>query len=150
MDKKDAEMLARAICDEQDQRERDSKLVPSQEDILKQSRVRMREQQSRHEEDCRHMTAKQKEVADWAQFLGYLLTLIIIVMFILNQKLLFLIFMAGLAGICLFFRHRTVAKWKAKTWHCKNEKCDTSLWDGALIFLVVITVVCESILMFIF
>lgn len=90
MDKKDAEMLARAICDEQDQRERDSKLFPSQEDILRQSRARMREQQRRHEEDCRHMTAKQKEVADWAQFLGYLLTLIIIVMFILNQKLLFL------------------------------------------------------------
>lgn len=150
MDKKDAEMLARAICDEQDQRERDSKLVPSQEDILRQSRARMREQQRRHEEDCRHMTKEQKNFADWMQFLGYLLTLIIIVMFILNQKLLFLIFMAGLAGICLFFRHRTVVKWKAKTWHCKNEKCDTSLWDGVLIFLVVITVVCESILMFIF
>lgn len=48
MEKKDAEMLARAICDEQDQRERDSKLVPSQEDILRQSRARMREQQRRH------------------------------------------------------------------------------------------------------
>ena len=48
MDKKDAEMLARAICDKQDQRERDSKLVPSQEYLLRQSRARMREQQRRH------------------------------------------------------------------------------------------------------
>lgn len=150
MDKKDVEMLARAICDELDQRERDSKLVPSQEDILKQYRTRLREQERRHNEDCRHMTKEQKDFSDWMQFLGYVISLITIILFFTNQKLLFLIFMAGLAGICLFFRHRTVSKWKAKTWHCKSEKCDTSLWDGALIFPVVITVVCESVLLFLF
>lgn len=96
------------------------------------------------------MTKEQKKTADWMQFLGYLLSLITILLFILDQPLLFLLFATGLAGVCLYFRHRTVKKWKAKSWHCKNEKCDTTLWDGTLIFLVVITVICESILLFLF
>lgn len=148
MDKNEAEMLARAICNEQDQRERDSKLVPSQRDILRQQRTRLREM-SNHDNQIKVGKDIQNEV-DLMFFFELLLGILFIITFCFNMKLIMLLCSAALITFFSMSKHREVKLSKKYQTQWTKNKVDTSIWNIFIVATIFGTIICEAILFFLF
>ncbi len=151
MTEEEAKMLAQAICDEQDQREWDSKLIHTQKEIQRRSKVQRRKQEERIQQSLSKMSGKQRTTWDIIYHVVLPVGLLIwFGLFIFNQPLLMFIFMMAVIGIIVYFRQKEVKKWKSKTWHCKNEKCDTIAYDGLIALFILVLIITEVILLWIF
>ncbi len=148
MTEQEAKMLARALCDEQDQREWDSKLIHSQEEIQRRSAVQRRKQEESIQQTLSRMPEKERPKWDFIFHVGCPVWILIWFGFFLydNAFGMFLYIMATI-GVIVFFRQKEVKKWKAKTWHCKNDKCDTIAYDGLIALFIGILIVTEFILL---
>lgn len=151
MNKNDAEMLAKAICDEQDRREWDSKLIHSPQEIQRRAKVRDRENEKEIQQILSKMPEKQRNLLDFIFHVVIpIWCLVWLGLLLFNKPLLMFLFFIAVIGVIVYFRQKDVKKWKSKSWHCKNEKCDTAIYDGLIAFFVIILVITEAILLFIF
>lgn len=151
MDKKDAEMLAKAICDEQDQREWDSKLVHSPEEIQRRAKVRDRKNEEEIQQLLSKMPEKQRNL--WNFIFHAVIPVGILVwlgLLLFNKPLLMFLYFVALIGVIIYLKQKEVDKWKSKNQHCKNEKCDTAVYDGLIILFIIILVATEAFLLIVF
>lgn len=139
MNKDEAEMLARAICNEQDQRERDSKLVPSQRDILRQQRTRLREM---NDNPCNQIKSGKKiqNEVDLMFFFELLLGIAFIIAFCFNMKFIMILCSVSLIIFFSMSRHREIKlSKKYQTQWTKNKNIDASLWNILIVSVIFVT-----------
>lgn len=150
MDKNEAEMIAKAICNEQDQRERDSKLVPSQEDILRQQRTRLREFSNNYESNRIKVNPKVQNKIDLLGWFEFLLGTLFIITFCFNMKLIMLLCSAALITFFGMSKYQEIKDSKRHKTQWTKNKTDTTVWNMLIVMTIFATIICEAILFFLF
>ena len=131
MDKKDADMLAQSLMDEYDRRERDSKVVPSQSDLRRQSLANIRKSSKR----LQNVNFSPLGTA------ASLISLVAVGAFAYGYRGIFALTMGMLFVIVFLTKYSVVSTAKKN-----KQKPDTSIFDYALIALVIFAIVIEGIM----
>jgi len=148
MDRNDADMIARAICDEQDQRDRDSKIFPSQSDLLRKFRTDLRNSNRSYSNNSNKVSKEIQNKSDMIYCIGYILAILFMITFCMNMKFLMLLCSIAIISLFAIMRHREVKLCKKNKWNKKEP--DTMIYDMLIVMVIFATVIAEAILFFLF
>lgn len=159
MDRNEADMLARALMDEYDQRERDSKLVPDERDILRRSRTELRRNNEKFKDDYEKLNESNPECANRLLSLSgifIILWIAFIILLFMNMK--FLILVDAFIQICIILNVRKKdvnsvkedkIKYKLSDDIYNKQVSDSKfLWNSFIFIIILITLFSELLLIF--